>query len=495
MRLHNIPLLVGGGFLLAAVAAAGVALWSPKWAGLWLCVSVVAAGTATVGAVWFVLARFWRRPVQQFIQVLERSSTGDSLYRCQPHQGDLGELGAGINRALEKLTDLSVNVIDADRELQWAQQELALKEKLDEKSHLLSEANQQLEERVRELSLLFEISRALTLHIDLTLLLKDFCQVGLRTFQSDRLAVLVYDEEEQLLEVKASWGFGDRESSIQGMKVHSGEGVAGTVFETRSLKVISDLQKETRFLHFRGKVRLSGSMVVLPLMAGDRCIGVVLLQRDKPAAFSMEEIGLFHIVAHQLSAAVENAMLHEKTVQLATHDRLTGLANRRALEARLDMDWERSRRFGTTLSFMMVDVDHFKKFNDQYGHLVGDMVLSSVGKLIPTVVRKVDLAARFGGEEFCVVLPRTTLEEAQAVAEKLRASVQELCIRVPACNAMPGITVSVGVASTDNGPQSAVELVDMADHALILAKESGRNRVMLYGTAEGPQTQPEFTEL
>ena len=202
--------------------------------------------------------------------------------------------------------------------------------------------------------------------------------------------------------------------------------------------------------------------------------------RRRRDGFSFEDIGLFHIIANQLAVGIGNALLYQKTRELATHDELTGLFNRRMLETRLDMEWERADRFNTVLSCIMIDVDHFKRFNDEHGHLLGDQVLRHTARLVQAQLRKVDTVARFGGEEFALLLPRTDKKEAVAVAEKLRLMVRSTPLLASEQESL-GITISAGVAATTDQPESAHQLVQMADQALLLSKTSGRDRVSAYG--------------
>jgi len=475
--------LVGLGFLVAAGASLALIAVVPLLAPL----TVFAVGVITVVALATALRRRILVRLRRITSTLQKASARNYVVRCQTGDDEVGAVGRQVNRLLEKLTDLSVDVIDTDRELQWTQKELKLKEELTEKSRLLQATNRQLESRLSELSLLFSTSRALSSSLELRPLLRNFCRSGAKAMAVDRFAIFVYDERPRALVVEASYGFEEGAGQVQGMRFSPGEGASGTVFEKKTMLYIRDLNSDHRFLHFRGKVQLDGSALILPLPSGEHCVGVMLLIRNRTDGFPFEDVGLFHIVANQVAGAVGNALLYRKTRELATHDELTGLYNRRLLETRLEMEWERAQRFASTLACIMVDVDHFKKFNDEHGHLVGDKVLKHAAQVVLNQVRKVDTVARFGGEEFAILLPRTTKAEAHAVAEKLRQQAMSIPVppKDPDREPLP-ITVSAGVSSTEDRPENATALIDLADHALLVAKASGRNQVVDYGSFSTP---------
>jgi diguanylate cyclase (GGDEF)-like protein/PAS domain S-box-containing protein len=184
----------------------------------------------------------------------------------------------------------------------------------------------------------------------------------------------------------------------------------------------------------------------------------------------------------------EHKSLEQKLAALATLDGLTGIANRRHFDERLENEWTRARREGTTLSLLLIDVDHFKKFNDQYGHLAGDACLQAVAKILAAQARRpADVSARFGGEEFVLLLPNTNATGCQQIGETIRQSLAQLGI-VHALN-FPSrqVTVSIGGTTTACGDAQAscLSLVEAADRALYSAKKDGRDRLVMSGPAIG----------
>ncbi len=187
---------------------------------------------------------------------------------------------------------------------------------------------------------------------------------------------------------------------------------------------------------------------------------------------------------HAVHLNAELTVLNARLERMARTDSLTDLPNRRSLLERLDLHWAESERYNRPLSCIMIDIDHFKRINDTYGHAAGDAVLQAVARNLQSAVRSVDLAARFGGEEFCIVCPETPLAGAANLAERIRMLIEEH--RFGADEAIP-VTASLGVASRRPAYASAEHLVSAADAMLYKAKGAGRNQVWLAtatGTAE-----------
>jgi diguanylate cyclase (GGDEF)-like protein len=187
----------------------------------------------------------------------------------------------------------------------------------------------------------------------------------------------------------------------------------------------------------------------------------------------------FFILAHQFALAYQRIKLYKEIETLAITDALTDVYTRRYFMERFEEEMSRAAARKTKVSFLMIDVDHFKKVNDQYGHLTGDEVLKHMGIILKEAVRAIDIAGRFGGEEFCVVLPETDTAGALLVAERIRKSAAARIIK--AYDATLRITVSIGIASFPEDGKLPEELIDKADWALYRAKSQGRNCTVAFG--------------
>jgi diguanylate cyclase (GGDEF)-like protein len=189
---------------------------------------------------------------------------------------------------------------------------------------------------------------------------------------------------------------------------------------------------------------------------------------------------VLHALLSTAAASLESAHLHSTARELADLDGLTQLPNRRRFELDVDTEWERSRRYGRPCSLVMMDLDHFKRLNDEHGHLLGDEVLRAVARAVESVLRSTDTAYRYGGEELIVILRETGLEEASSAAERLREAVGS--VTLPDSPRVK-VTTSAGVATRHTGMNHYTDLVAEADEALYDAKRRGRDRVV---TARGP---------
>ena len=188
------------------------------------------------------------------------------------------------------------------------------------------------------------------------------------------------------------------------------------------------------------------------------------------------------ILGHQFALALRRVKLYQEIESLATTDSLTGVHTRRHFLERFEEELKRSLIRKIDLSLLMIDVDYFKSFNDKYGHLVGDQILREIGKIIKENVREIDIVGRYGGEEFCVVLPVTDHFGANFAAERIRVAVEGATIK--AYDTAVKITVSIGISTFPSDGKVVAELIDKSDWALYRAKKKGRNCICAFGVYE-----------
>lgn len=217
----------------------------------------------------------------------------------------------------------------------------------------------------------------------------------------------------------------------------------------------------------------------IPLAIGPHAIGVLHVQRNGAPPFTEDEQQLLATIGTSLSLTLRNADAHQDLQDMALHDPLTGVLNRRALDEPLMREFKAGLRYGATACLMLLDIDYFKTVNDRLGHTAGDLVLKELAALMTETVRDVDMVGRYGGEEFAIVLPHTTIEQAHTLAERLRSRIESHGFDVE--DGMVRLTASIGIADvSDSAIASVDDWVNAADAALYDAKAQGRNRVVVH---------------
>lgn len=212
---------------------------------------------------------------------------------------------------------------------------------------------------------------------------------------------------------------------------------------------------------------------VLPLNIESDTVRYLAVSRIKE-----QDSDKLHILSQQFLLGIKRAVFYQKIQELAITDSLTGVSNRRYLLTRFNEEVERSKKFKYNFAFFMADIDHFKNYNDRYGHLVGDVVLKEVCKVIKGNIRQIDLAGRYGGEEFSIILTETGREEAELAAERIRLAVERR--RVSAYDEHLKVTISIGISIFPDDASEAGKIIECADQALYQAKQRGRNRVCMW---------------
>jgi diguanylate cyclase (GGDEF)-like protein len=295
---------------------------------------------------------------------------------------------------------------------------------------------------------------------------------------SERGSLLLFDERAGELSVKAA--VGPRADVARDARVRIGEGVAGTVLREGRPAVVRDVSKVAGLRPAPDERRYkTRSFISYPIVVGGRKVGV-LNMTDKAGGGDYDEadLGLLDLIAPQMALALDRVEWHSKATQfqlLSITDPLTGLVNRRYLEERLQEELERSKRHRFAMSFMMVDIDDFKNYNDQHGHQAGDLALEMTAQCLKTALRSADVAARYGGEEFSILLPQTGLSEARVIAERIRRRIERTQFPHGKAQPLGAVTVSIGISSFGPEVDTPTSVIYAADRALYAAKSRGKN--------------------
>ncbi|HYG81800.1 MAG TPA: sensor domain-containing diguanylate cyclase, partial [Pyrinomonadaceae bacterium] len=276
--------------------------------------------------------------------------------------------------------------------------------------------------------------------------------------------------------------------------VRMGEGIAGTVMSEGRPLVVRDVEAAGHQPAHAERSYKTKSFISFPISIGGRKVGVLNVT-DKAGGGSYDDIDLSLIesIAPQVAMALDRAEWQEKANQfqlMSITDPLTGMLNRRYLIERLDEELKRSKRHDYPMSFMMIDIDDFKLYNDRNGHQAGDLALEMAAQCLKSALRGADVASRYGGEEFCILLPQTGLAEGLQIAERIRRRITR--VRFPHGKSQPlgSVTVSIGVSAfVPEVLDTPEKIIEAADRALYLAKHRGKNRVETFQPPAETETE------
>ncbi|HET6370514.1 MAG TPA: diguanylate cyclase, partial [Nitrospiria bacterium] len=337
---------------------------------------------------------------------------------------------------------------------------------------------QQVLRTAREFSVLLGISRHLSSRLDLTHRLLTTAVEAKKIVQYDQCFIFLVEKGERRAVVKVANGY---DPKIIDYSFGLTNGLLSILVKNRQPLLFSDLSASRRMRIFPDGCRIdasAGSLLGIPLVVEERAIGVVLFLSASQGRFTAYHQHILTLLCGHVALSIAEAQLHSQVEHLATVDGLTGTFNHRRFQERLQEEFIRTHRHPDAFSFLMIDIDHFKKVNDTYGHPAGDAVLRTIAKTLIRLVRKTDLVARYGGEEFAILLLKATSEQAERLAERIRKTIEERPI--PWEGITIPVTVSIGAASYPNDADNRESLILRADRALYASKNGGRNRVTVY---------------
>jgi diguanylate cyclase (GGDEF)-like protein len=324
-------------------------------------------------------------------------------------------------------------------------------------------------QRASQLEAINAIAQQTTAVLDLKELLSKVCLLIQHAFPVSHVSVLLKEEEDLVLRAH----YGDLTLCVQESgRLPAGAGLWGKALGTGKTVIENDVRTTADYVGFYLE---TAARMCIPLVSFGQTLGVLVLDSARKGAFNPNDTQSLESVADICATAIQNAHYVERVKQLAYLDGLTGIFNRRFFELRISEEIERARRFGVGMAVIMVDIDQFKRLNDEFGHLLGDEVLRQVSSIFHQQLRKTDVVCRYGGEEFGILLSQTNPQHALGVAEKLRRMVETW--------QFPGVprpvTISAGAANYPDHGTTRDELVKAADAGLYCAKQAGRNRVGL----------------
>ncbi|OFV86680.1 MAG: hypothetical protein A2V74_12335 [Acidobacteria bacterium RBG_16_70_10] len=288
--------------------------------------------------------------------------------------------------------------------------------------------------------------------------------------------MLMVDEEKQDLRFEVA--LGAKGKDISSLRLKIGEGVAGWVAQTGRPAIVNDTARDPRFAaRFDLKTQFqTRSILCAPLISRGRTIGVVEILNKLGGRFTRSDLDVLMTLVEPCAIAIENAILFQRTEQLTITDDLTRLFNSRYMNVYLSREIKRCKRHGIPLSVIFLDLDGFKNINDQYGHLAGSGTLTEVGGILAQGVRESDILARYGGDEFVVVLPETPAAGALVIAERLRRAIEEHRF-LEGQGFSARISASFGIAAYPDHALTPEGLIQKADQAMYRVKEREKNGI------------------
>ena len=300
--------------------------------------------------------------------------------------------------------------------------------------------------------------------------------------QSERASLLVFDENSNELILKAAIGLAEDPALVSHIRL--GEGVAGEVIEKGKALIVEDIELSDLTPAPAERLYKTKSFISYPIIIGGRKIGVLnITDKSSGDKFDEVDLSLLEIIGPQVALALERAEWQERATEfqlMSITDPLTGLPNRRYLAERLTEELNRSKRYDYPMSFLMIDIDDFKAYNDNNGHQAGDLALQITAHCLKAALRSADIASRYGGEEFCILLPQTSMTEAGVIADRIRQRVSTTHFPHGKSQPLGRVSVSIGVSTYSEIINSAETVIAAADRALYQAKSFGKDRVEFY---------------
>lgn len=322
-----------------------------------------------------------------------------------------------------------------------------------------------------------EINRMLTSSVEINDILVVIMQKVQEITMAESWSILMVEEETGDLVFEKTEG--KAKKTVKKFRLKPGEGIAGWVAKEGIPVVVEDVQTDTRFssrIDFETNYNTK-TLMCMPIKSKDRILGVLeVINKTNGESFTVADMNILEKFVKQAALALEKSSLYNKMEELVITDDLTKLFNTRYLNRTIETEVIRSNRYHTSLSLIFMDIDHFKQVNDNFGHLIGSKILVEMGQILLNQLRSIDIVARYGGDEFVIVLPQTSPNDGVRIAERIRKAVEQNVFLHKEGYDLK-ITSSFGVASYPESAKTKEDLLRVADEAMYRVKHSTRNGV------------------
>src|SRR5580765_8191045 len=328
----------------------------------------------------------------------------------------------------------------------------------------------------QELEIFHGVAKALTSSLDLDSILQTIMEKMAEYFQPDTWSLLMVDEDKN--ELYFAIAVGTAAEALKNVRLKVGEGIAGWVAKNGERLIVPDVMTDPRFAKRIDEMTKweTRSIICVPVRSKLRVLGVIQLVNVHLEHFTDKEVFFLQSLCDYAAIAIENARSVEKIQELTITDDCTGLYNARHLYKTLETEVYRSSRFGYEFSILFIDLDHFKSVNDTHGHLVGSKLLAEIGYLIKAQLRLIDFAFRYGGDEFVVLLPQTSKDQALNVARRLRDALRvSMFCKEEGLNL--NVRASIGLATYPHDAKSPHDVIRQADEMMYLVKNTTRDNI------------------
>jgi diguanylate cyclase (GGDEF)-like protein len=339
----------------------------------------------------------------------------------------------------------------------------------------LEETRSDLEAKIRDLRSIYEISAAIVGTLNIEELFRILPERVMKALELKDFCVFLYHPESGNLVCRASGGI--YSSVPPDFTIGRGEDVSWKVFDSGEAICIPDVRCAPDFRYGNGAKPEVRSFLSVPLLTKGKVIGILNVTRPEPNAFDADSLATIRVLGTYLAIAVENAGFFAFVKSLADKDSLTLLYNHGAFHTRLQIELERAARHGRTLSLIMADLDGFKEINDRHGHLVGDRILTMSAGVLCAHLRKSDVAARYGGDEFAVILPETDLAATSSIAGRIAAGIAQVRFDTGEGTTI-SFTASIGYAACLPDSPERGSILSVADRLMYESKRRGRGGIL-----------------